>query len=113
MAKLKFEAHTNETMFAEKVSVDTWKTPHQTMGRQVPGKAYFTDQRIVFLASGLIGTASVSWEIEMKDIQSVEPCMTPPCLPIGILITMRDGGKFKLGTMKRSKYIDWILQHIS
>ena len=113
MAKPKFEARANETVFAEKVSVDTWKTPRQTMGRRVSGKAYFTDQRIVFLASGLIGTASVSWEIEMKDIQSAEPCMTPPCLPIGILITMKDGGKYKLGMMKSSDYIDWILQHIS
>ena len=113
MAKLKFEARANEAVFAEGVSVDTWKTPRQTMGRQVSGKAYFTNQRIVFLASGLIGTAGVSWEIEMKDIQSADPCTTPPCLPFGILITMKDGGKYKLGTMKRSKYIDWILQHIS
>ena len=60
VAKLKFEARANETVFAEKVSVDTWKTPRQTISRRVSGKAYFTNQRIVFLASGLIGTASVS-----------------------------------------------------
>ena len=113
MAKPVFEARTDETVFAEKVSADCWKSPKQVIGRQISGKTYFTDQRIVFLASGLVGTAGVSWEIEMKDIQSVETCMTPPCFPFGVLLTMRDGGKYKLGITKRGKYVDWITQHIS
>ena len=113
MAKPVFEARTDETVFAEKVSADSWKSPKQVIGRQISGKTYFTDQRIVFLASGLVGTAGVSWEIEMKDIQSVETCMTPPCFPFGVLLTMRDGGKYKLGITKRGKYVDWITQHIS
>lgn len=113
MAKQAFELHTDETMFAEKVSADSWKTPKQIVSRQVSGKIYFTNQRIVFLASGLIGTESASWEIDMKDIQSVKTCMTPPCFPFGILITMKDGGKYKLGVRKRNKYIEWISQHIS
>ena len=113
MAKPVFEAQTGETVFAEKVAVDCWKTPGQAVGRQVSGKGYFTDKRIVFLASGLIGTADASWEIQMKDIQSVETCMTPPCFPFGVLLTMRDGGKYKLGITKRGKYVDWITQHIS
>ena len=54
MAKPVFEAQTGETVFAEKVAVDCWKTPGQAVGRQVSGKGYFTDKRIVFLASGLI-----------------------------------------------------------
>ena len=112
MAKPVFEARTDETVFAEKVSADSWKSPKQVIGRQISGKTYFTDQRIVFLASGLVGTAGVSWEIEMKDIQSVETCMTPPCFPFGVLLTMRDGGKYKLGITKRGKYVDWITQHI-
>ncbi len=111
MARAVFEARTDEEVFAEKVATDCWKTPGQITGRQVSGKAYFTDRRIVFLASGLIGAAG--WEIEMKDIASVKACMTPPCFPFGILITMKDGGKYKLGTMKRDKYIDWIAKHIS
>ena len=113
MAKPVFEARTDETVFAEKVSADSWKSPKQVIGRQISGETYFTDQRIVFLASGLVGTASVSWEIEMKDIQSVETCMTPPCFPFGVLLTMKDGGKYKLGITKRGKYVDWISQHIS
>lgn len=113
MAKPVFEARTGETLFAEKVSADSWKSPKQVIGRQISGKTYFTDQRIVFLASGLVGTASVSWEIEMKDIQSVETCMTPPCFPFGIMLTMKDGEKYKLGIMKRNKYVGWIKQHIS
>ena len=78
---------------AKSVLEGRWKTPKQVIGRQISGKTYFTDQRIVFLASGLVGTASVSWEIEMKDIQSVETCMTPPCFPFGIMLTMKNGGK--------------------
>ena len=113
MAKPVFEARTDETVFAEKVSADSWKSPKQVIGRQISGKTYFTDQRIVFLASGLVGTAGVSWEIEMKDIQSVETCMTPPCFPFGIMLTMKNGEKYKLGIMKRDKYVDWITQHIS
>ena len=49
----------------------------------------------------------------MKDIQSVETCMTPPCFPFGIMLTMKNGEKYKLGIMKRDKYVDWIKQHIS
>lgn len=113
MAKPVFEAKAGEEAFAEKVSADCWKSPRQVSGRQISGKAYFTDRRIAFLASGLIGTASVSWEIEMKDIASVKTCTTPPCFPFGILITMKDGGQYKLGIRKRDKYVDWISQHIS
>lgn len=113
MAKPVFEARENERVFANKISADSWKTPQQAIGQQVSGKIYFTNQRIVFLAFGLIGTGSVSWEIEMEDIQSVDSCMTPPCFPFGILITMKDSSKYKIGMMKRSKYIDWISQHIS
>ncbi len=113
MAKQVFEARANETVFAEKVSADTWKWPGQTISSQISGKIYFTDQRIVFLASGLIGTASASWEIEMKDIQSVKSCLTPPFFPFGIFITMKDGGKYKIAMIKRGKYLDWISQHIS
>ncbi len=113
MAKKVFEARAEEAVFAERVSADCWKSPRQTISSQVSGKIYFTDQRIVFMASGLIGAESVSWEIEMADILSVKTCMTPPCFPFGILITMKDGSKYKLGVIKRGKYVDWISQHIS
>ena len=113
MAKPVFEAQTGETVFAEKVAVDCWKTPGQAVGRQVSGKGYFTDKRIVFLASGLIGTAGASWEIQMKDIQSVKTCMTPPFFPFGVLIETKDGAKYKLGILKRNKYVEWIMQHSS
>ena len=113
MAKPVFEAQTGETVFAEKVAVDCWKTPGQAVGRQVSGKGYFTDKRIVFLASGLIGTAGASWEIQMKDIQSVKTCMTPPCFPFGVELTMRNGDVYLLGIMKRDKYVTWLNEHIS
>lgn len=113
MAKQVFEARPGENVFAEKATADCWKSPKQIGNSQVSGKTYVTDQRIVFLASGLIGTGSVSWEIEMKDIASVKACLTPPFFPFGIMITMKDGSKYKLAYMKRKKYLDWISQHIS
>lgn len=85
--------------------------PNLAMNRQVSGKFYFTDQRIVFFASGLIGTKSLNWEIEMQDIAEVKTCLTPPCFPFGILITLKNGDKYKLGLTGRKKYVSWILEH--
>lgn len=112
MAKPAFEVRSGEEVFAERVSADCWKSPKQVSGRQISGKTYFTDQRVAFLASGLVGTASVSWEIEMKNIASVKTCTTPPFFPFGVLIQMKDGSQYKLGIMKRDKYVDWITRHI-
>lgn len=113
MANKTFELKENEELFKEKVSGDCWKMPKLSINRQVSGKYYFTDKRIAFLASGLIGTESVSWEIEMKDIASVKTCLTPPCFPFGILITMKNGDKYKLSILKRKAYYEWISTHIS
>lgn len=109
----KFEARDGEEVFASKVAGDCWKMPKFSINRQVSGRLYFTDQRIAFLASGLIGTDSVSWEIEISDIEKAETCTTPPFFPFGILITMKNGEQYKIAIMKRKKYFEWILNHIS
>ncbi len=113
MGKKIFELKDGEQLFASKVSGDCWKMPKFTINRQVSGKYYFTDKRIAFLASGLIGTESVSWEIEIRDIATVKTCMTPPFFPFGILITMENGDKYKLSILNRKKYFDWISEHAS
>ncbi len=113
MGKKVFELKEGEQLFASKVSGDCWKMPKFTINRQVSGKYYFTDKRIAFLASGLIGTESVSWEIEIRDIATVKTCMTPPFFPFGILITMENGDKYKLSILNRKKYFDWISEHAS
>lgn len=113
MAKPTFTLRAGETYFAEKVGGDCWKMPQIIGKKQVSGKIYMTDQRVAFLASGLVGTASVSWEIEMKDIASVRTCTTPPFFPFGIEFTMQDGKVYLLGIMKRDKYVAWIQEHIS
>lgn len=112
MGKKVYELKENEELFAEKVSGDCWKMPNLSINRQVSGKYYFTDKRITFLASGLIGTESVSWEIELKDIESVKTCTTPPFFPFGILIKMKNGDKYKLSIFKRKKYYEWITSHL-
>lgn len=87
--------------------------PKTSINRQVSGKYYFTDKIIAFLASGLIGTESVSWEVEMKDIEKVKACLTLPFFLFGILIIMKNGDKYKLSILKRKKYYDWIEEHIN
>lgn len=113
MSKKVFEVRDDEEVFAKKVGGDWWKMPNIIGSKQVSGKYYFTDKRIAFLASGLIGTDKVSWEIEMKDIDDVKKCTTPPFFPFGILITMKNGDKYKLSLLKRKKFFEWISQHIS
>lgn len=113
MGKKVFELKENEQLFAGNVTGDCWKMPNQTIGRQVSGKYHFTDKRVAFLATGLVGTGSVSWEIEMKDIATVKTCTTPPFFPFGILITMKNGDKYKLSILKRKKYFEWISQHVA
>jgi len=112
MKKKEFETREGEEILANRISGDCWKMPQLITSRQVSGKFYFTNQRIAFLASGLIGTKSVSWEIEIKDIDSVKTCTTPPFFPFGILITMKSGDKYKLGIMKRKKYVSLITEHM-
>lgn len=113
MSKKTFETRDKEQLLAGKVSGDCWKMPKFSLNRQVSGKYYFTDQRIAFLASGLIGTDSVSWEIEMKDIEKIKTCLTPPFFPFGILITMKNGDKYKLSLFKRGKYVELISKYIN
>lgn len=111
MTKQILEMQNGEELFA-KVRGDCWKSPKHFATRQISGKFYFTNQRVVFMASGLIGTANVSWEINMREIQNVCTCLTPPCFPFGILITLQDGSKYKIGILKRNDYVNWINQHL-
>ena len=113
MAKPTFDPRPGEEIFAQKVGCDCWKMPQVSGKRQISGRLYMTDQRVAFLASGLIGTASVSWEIEMKDIASIRTCITPPFFPFGIEIAMRDGTVYLLAILKRNKYFTWLNEHIS
>ena len=113
MAKPTFDPRPGEEIFAQKVGCDCWKMPQVSGKRQISGRLYMTNQRVAFLASGLIGTASVSWEIEMKDIASIRTCMTHPFFPFGIEITMRDGKVYLLEILKRNKYFTWLNEHIS
>lgn len=113
MIKKVYEVKEGEQLFAEKVAGDCWKMPNLSINRQVSGKYYFTDKRITFLASGLIGTESVSWEIKIEDIATAKTCLTPPFFPFGILIQMKNGDKYKLSILKRKKYLEWIVKHLS
>ena len=96
-----------------KVAADCWRQPAVIGKRQISGRAYFTDQRVVFLASGLVGTDKVSWEIALSDIQTVSPCLTPPFFPFGVKMILKNGDTYLLGIMGRNKYVQWISEHLS
>ncbi len=113
MGRKVYEVKEDEQLFAGNITGDCWKMPKLSINKQVSGKYYFTDKRIAFMASGLFGTESVSWEIEIKDIDKVKTCLTPPFFPFGIFITMKNGDKYKLSILKRKKYFEWISEHIS
>ncbi len=112
MNKTQFVFAENEYVFARWVSADCWKMPQVIGNRQVSGKISFTNQRIIFLASGLIGTQKLSWEISMREISAVKPCLTPPFFPFGIEITLKSGDLYRLGMLNRKKYINWISQNL-
>lgn len=112
MGKKTFELKDGEQLFAGNVTGDCWKMPNIIGSRQVSGKYHFTDKRIAFFAKGLIGAGNASWEIEIKDIEKVKKCTTPPFFPFGILITMKNGDKYKLSLLKRKKYFEWISEHV-
>ena len=48
MAKAVFEARAGEKVFAERVTGDCWKSPKQTISRQVSGKVYFKNCKYAF-----------------------------------------------------------------
>ncbi len=76
-------------------------------------KSLFHRQRVVFLASGLVGTDKVSWEIALSDIQTVSPCLTPPFFPFGVKMILKNGDTYLLGIIGRNKYVQWISEHLS
>ena len=51
--------------------------------------------------------------IVLKDIEKVKTCTTPPFVPFGILITMKNGDKYKLSILKRKKYFNWLSDQIN
>lgn len=113
MAKAEFIARDNEQIFAERVSADCWNMPQVMGNRQISGKVYFTDQRVAFLASGLIGHKKrAAGRLKCRTSQSSRPAQRP-LLPLRHPDHDENGDRYKLGIMKREKYVDWLLQHIS
>lgn len=49
----------------------------------------------------------------MKDIERAKTCMAPPFFPFGILITMKNGDKYKLSIFNCKKYYKWIKDYLS
>lgn len=113
MEKPRFVPRPREKIFVQNAGCDCWKMPQFVGMEQIAGGLYMSGQRVAFIASGLIGTASVSWEIEMKDIVSVRTCTTPPFFSFGVEITTWYGDVYLLGLLNRKKYAAWINEHIS
>ena len=82
MNKTQFVFAENEYVFARWVSADCWKMPQVIGNRQVSGKISFTNQRIIFLASGLIGTQKLSGEISMREDLRRQALPDPAVFPV-------------------------------
>jgi len=105
--KATIELKENETLI-EQVKGDYYEPG--LASRQRSGGYTFTDQRIIFTATGLFGAFVV--EIAYEDIDSVGKCAIGPGLPFGIRVTTKAREKHKLSLLKRSKYIELIEQNI-
>lgn len=99
----------NETILEEKKG-DTWKTPEMIMKKQVSGKFYFTNRRIAFRTWGPFKSSS-AYDIEYKDIASVQPFSINFFIKTGIQITTKSNNIYKISVMKRNHFMELIEQN--
>lgn len=95
--------HEGETIEKE-VAGDYWEGA--IMGSKKPGKYWFTNERILF-RGGFIA----SLDLPYSQIASVAPCNVGELLkflPTGIMVTMKDGKKYRLSLLKRKEIIEVI-----
>lgn len=99
-----------ESLFAD-CKGDTWRTPESILSKQVSGRFYFTNQRIAFRTWGPFKN-SVAYDIEVRDIASLEKYTINMLIPTGIKINLHTGALYKISVMKRNKYIEYLSQYI-
>lgn len=84
---------------------DYWEKFLVILSTQVRGQYWITNQRIKFHGF------ATDLELEMKDIESVQPCLIGgliPFIPTGIKVRMKDGKSYTLSVLARSKHIQMI-----
>lgn len=99
----------NEEVLEEKKG-DTWKTPEMVMKKQISGRFYFTNQRISFRTWGPF-KKSAAYDIEYKDIASIQPFTINLVIRTGIQITTKEDTVYKISVMKRDRLMDLIEQY--
>lgn len=104
------DLRTNETIFEEKKG-DTWKTPQMPYRKQISGKFYFTNQRIAFRTWGPF-KKSAAYDIEYKDIETLQPYSINFFIKTGIQVTTFNGEIYKISVMKRNKLMEIISDHL-
>ncbi len=90
----------------EEVKGDYWEKFLVIFSTQIRGKYWMTNQRIIFH-----GNYDTNLDLEIKDIQSLKPCLIGgliPFIPTGINVSMKDGKSYKLSLLARDKYIRMI-----
>ena len=100
----------HETIIEEKKG-DTWKIPELPYKKQISGKFYFTNQRIAFRTWGAF-KKSAAYDIEYKDIDSLNPFSINFFIKTGIQITVFNGDVYKISVMKRNKIMEMISNYL-
>lgn len=109
MGKAQIDLRSDETVLKE-AKGDYWKKT-LISSKQIRGKYHFTNQRIIFTSSSLVGSGEI-FEIEYKDITEVKKGMINFFIPTGINVIMKDGTKHLLSLLGRNKWIELINKQI-
>ncbi len=103
------ELRPNESII-EVTKGDLW-TGWSFFATQNRGKYTFTDQRVIFTPTKLIGTGT-DMEFDYANVESVEKCTIGPFLPFGIKVKTKQGEKYKLSVTNRDNRIQIISERM-
>lgn len=92
-------------IIVEKVKGDMWDFG------QKRGSYIFTNQRVIFTPSSLIGKAK-NVEFSYSEIDTLKKCgigpILLPILPFGIKVVTKEGKKYNLSLLNRNKWFNLI-----
>jgi hypothetical protein len=103
---MKFELREDEKVLAE-ARGDHWIEFFYKYDR-IPGRFYFTNERILFQDLSPIKSLRTNFEIEISDIREIKKCFIGPdiqYLPTGILVTLKNNKVHRISVLKRKQYI--------
>lgn len=79
---------------------------------QTSGTYTFTNKRVMFKPTGLLTSGKLLFTLDYKEIESLKKSQVAFFIPTGILLSMKDGKKYKLSLLGRKGWIDFIQSHM-